>query len=240
MATAGTTGLNPWPLPHHLQQGLVYHPCAPPGGWQWHYTFPDFVFPGTGPNEQPPVHASPPRSVQRPATAPTKERVFITYSDDNRDHMKEVLKMAYLLSDQGYVVDVDKFQRHFAAMDKIGWLEDKVENSDFIIVVCSKKYRRDVDGSGPGEDDDHGLNTRYINRAMQTVYLENKCINYKVIPVLFDGYPRDTCPRWLRNTVLYRWPRDVQDVMCRLRREERYKMPASGRPPIITVRRDYS
>ncbi|CAH1258949.1 TRAF3IP2 [Branchiostoma lanceolatum] len=128
MATAGTTGLNPWPLPHHLQPGLVYHPCAPPGGWQGHYIFPDFVVPGTGPNEQTPAHASPPRSVQKPATAPTKERVFITYSDDNRDHMKEVLKMAYLLSGQGYVVDVDKFQRHFAAMDKIGWLEDKVEN----------------------------------------------------------------------------------------------------------------
>ncbi|XP_019622086.1 PREDICTED: adapter protein CIKS-like, partial [Branchiostoma belcheri] len=187
----------------------------------------------------------PPPSLQRPAgivtPAARRERVFITYSNDSQQHLSAVLRMArHLFYQGGYFVEVDMFQRHFMATNKTAWLDDKVENSDFIIVVCSPKYRRDVDGQGPHEDDDHGLNTRYINTAMQTIYLENKCINYKVIPVLLDGYSRETCPRWLRNTTLYRWPRDVQDIMCRLRREERYKMPVIGRRPVITVRRDYS
>ncbi|KAI8489601.1 SEFIR domain [Branchiostoma belcheri] len=168
------------------------------------------------------MHHSHAHSSITTVTAARREKVFITYSNDSQQHLSAVLRMArHLFYQGGYFVEVDMFQRHFMATNKTGWLDDKVENSDFIIVVCSPKYRRDVDGQGPHEDDDHGLNTRYINTAMQTIYLENKCINYKVIPVLLDGYSRETCPRWLRNTTLYRWPRDVQDIMCRLRREER-------------------
>ncbi|XP_078585674.1 E3 ubiquitin ligase TRAF3IP2-like isoform X1 [Branchiostoma floridae x Branchiostoma japonicum] len=235
MATAGTTGLNPGPPPH--MHPFRHYPYATSSGRQNNCNCSACA---TRPKEQPQAQASPPPSLQRPAPIARKESVFITYSDDGQLHLSMVLDMAYHLHNQGYNVQVDMFQRHFMGMDKMAWLDDKVENSDFILVVCSPKYRRDVDGSGPHEDDDHGLNTRYINRAMQTVFLENSCNNYKVIPVLLKGYTRETCPRWLRNTLLYRWPRDVQDIMCRLRREERYKMPAGGRPPVLTVRRDFT
>ena len=55
-----------------------------------------------------------------------------------------VLDMAYHLHNQGYNVQVDMFQRHFMGMDKMAWLDDKVENVSNI-QLCSFVIVKDFD-----------------------------------------------------------------------------------------------
>jgi len=40
-------------------------------------------------------------------------------------------------------------------------------------------------------------------------------------------------PSWLQNTRVYRWPRDTEDVLLRLLKEERYIPPPV--PPELTL-----
>ncbi|XP_019622085.1 PREDICTED: uncharacterized protein LOC109468270 [Branchiostoma belcheri] len=181
-------------------------------------------------------------SVNNPPTTPdtvpaTAERIFITYSKDNEIHLVRVLDMAKKLFAEGFFVEVDMFARHFAGIDKMGWLDNRIKKAAFVIIICSPQYMVDVEKKSESVD---GLHTLYIHRSLQTEYLDNKACNYRFIPILFDGFSRDCVPRWLHNTTIFYWPKDIQDIMARLRRRERFPTPAIGKPPCIRRNPDHT
>ncbi|XP_078585635.1 uncharacterized protein LOC144867487 [Branchiostoma floridae x Branchiostoma japonicum] len=193
-------------------------------------------------NGAPSPHCGRSLSVNYPPTAPnpvpaTSERIFITYSHENEVHLVRVLDMAKKLFREGFFVEVDMFERHFAGMDKMGWLDGRIKGAAFVIIICSPQYLLDVEQKS---DSMEGLNTLYIHRSLQTEYLENRACNYRFIPILFDGFSRDCVPRWLHNTTIFYWPKDIQDIMARLRRRERFVTPAIGKPPCIRRNPDHT
>ncbi|XP_032398349.1 adapter protein CIKS isoform X2 [Etheostoma spectabile] len=158
-------------------------------------------------------------------------KVFITYSVDTA---KEILPFTKFLIDQGFKPAIDIFDNPMQIMGITKWMDRYLnDKSVLIIVVISPKYKEDVEGDG---DDEHGLHTKYIHNQIQNEFIQQGCLNFRLVPVVFPNASKKHVPNWLRNTKIYRWPQDTQDLLLRLLREERYIIPQQGADLTLTVR----
>ncbi|XP_041814742.1 E3 ubiquitin ligase TRAF3IP2 [Chelmon rostratus] len=174
----------------------------------------------------------PTREMRRTVSLPEECRnVFITYSVDTA---KEIVPFTKFLSDHGFVPALDMFDSAIRRMGITKWMDRFLnDKSVLIIVVISPMYKEDVEGVG---HDEHGLHTKYIHNQIQNEFIQQGCLNFRLVPVLFPNATRGHVPNWLRNTRIYRWPQDTMDLLLRLLREERYIIPQRGGDPTITVR----
>ncbi|KAM4633653.1 E3 ubiquitin ligase TRAF3IP2 isoform 2-T2 [Polymixia lowei] len=157
--------------------------------------------------------------------------VFITYSVDTA---KEMIHFTKFLTDQGFKPAIDIFDNPVRRMDITKWMDSYLnDKSVLIIVVISPKYKDDVEGDG---DDEHGLHTKYIHNQIQNEFIQQRCLNFRLVPVLFSSATKKHVPNWLQSTRIYRWPQDTQDLLLRLLREERYVAPCLGKDLTLTVR----
>lgn len=172
------------------------------------------------------------QEVRRSISLPEECRnVFITYSVDTA---KEMIPFVKFLIDQGFKPAIDIFDNPLRRMDIPGWMDRFLKDkSVLIIVVISPKYTADVEGDG---EDEHGLHTKYIHTQLQNEFIQQRCLNFRLLPVLFPGATKKHVPSWLQSTRIYRWPEDAQDMLLRLLREERYIEPPLGREITLTVR----
>ncbi|KAL6096219.1 traf3ip2 [Pungitius sinensis] len=157
--------------------------------------------------------------------------VFITYSVDTAE---EIIPFTKFLTDQGFKPAIDIFDNPIRRMGINKWMDSFLnDKSVLIIVVISPKYKEDVEGDG---DDDHGLHTKYIHNQIQNEFIQQGCLNFRLVPVLFPNASKRHVPSWLQSTRIYRWPWDTQDLLLRLLREERYIMPQRGGDLTLTAR----
>lgn len=157
--------------------------------------------------------------------------VFITYSVDTA---KEIFPFTKFLTDQGFKPAIDIFDNPIRRMGITKWMDSFLnDKSVLIIVVISPKYKEDVEGDG---DDEHGLHTKYIHNQIQNEFIQQGCLNFRLVPVLFPNASKRHVPNWLQSTRIYHWPRDTQDLLLRLLREERYIIPQRGGDLTLTVR----
>ncbi|XP_029352345.1 adapter protein CIKS-like isoform X2 [Echeneis naucrates] len=207
-----------------------------------------------GPNaaqQSMPLHMGPPRDVMHevsvgyqahsgPATREIRKtislpeecrNVFITYSVDTAN---EIILFTKFLTDQGFKPAIDIFDNPIRRMGIAKWMDSYLnDKSVLIIVVISPKYKEDVEGAG---GDDHGLHTKYIHNQIQNEFIQQGCLNFRLVPVLFPNATKIHVPNWLQSTRIYRWPQDTQDLLLRLVREERYVIPQQGSDLTLTVR----
>ncbi|XP_034999256.1 E3 ubiquitin ligase TRAF3IP2 [Hippoglossus stenolepis] len=157
--------------------------------------------------------------------------VFITYSVDTAN---EIIVFTKFLTDQGFKPAIDIFDNPIRRMGITKWMDRHLnDKSVLIIVVISPRYKEDVEGDG---DDDHGLHTKYIHNQIQNEFIQQGCLNFRLVPVLFPNATKRHVPNWLQSTRIYRWPQDTQDLLLRLLREERYIIPQRGCDLTLTVR----
>lgn len=157
--------------------------------------------------------------------------IFITYSVDTA---KEIVNFASFLRNQGFKPAIDVFENSIMNMDVNKWMDRYLKDkSVLIIVVISPKYKTDVEGDGM---DEHGLHTKYIHTQIQNEFIQQRCLNFRLVPVLFPNATKKHVPLWLQTTRIYRWPHDRNDLLLRLLREERYIAPPIGKDLTITVR----
>ncbi|XP_071755372.2 E3 ubiquitin ligase TRAF3IP2 [Centroberyx gerrardi] len=172
------------------------------------------------------------QEIRRTISLPEECRnLFITYSVDTA---KEMIPFTKFLTDQGFKPAIDIFDNPIRRMGITKWMDSYLnDKSVLIIVVISPKYKEDVEGDG---DDEHGLHTKYIHNQIQNEFIQQRCLNFRLVPVLFPSATKKHVPNWLQSTRIYRWPQDTQDLLLRLLREERYIAPRLGRDLTLTVR----
>ncbi|XP_044024432.1 E3 ubiquitin ligase TRAF3IP2 [Siniperca chuatsi] len=172
------------------------------------------------------------REIRKTISLPEECRnVFITYSVDTAN---EMIPFAKFLTAQGFKPAIDIFDDPVKRMDITKWMDKYLnDKSVLIIVVISPKYREDVEGNG---DDEHGLHTKYIHNQIQNEFIQQGCLNFRLVPVLFPNATKRHVPNWLQSTRIYRWPQDTLDLLLRLLREERYIIPQRGADLTLTVR----
>ncbi|CAG5950558.1 unnamed protein product, partial [Menidia menidia] len=73
-------------------------------------------------------------------------------------------------------------------------------------------------------------------QIIQNEFIQQGCLNFRLVPVLFPNATKRHVPGWLQSTRIYRWPLDTQDLLLRLLREERYVLPPPSPSLTLTVR----
>lgn len=172
------------------------------------------------------------REIRKTISLPEEcKNVFITYSVDTA---KEIIPFTKFLIENGFHPAIDIFDNPLRSMDITKWMDRFLnDKSVLIIVVISPKYKEDVEGVG---EEEHGLHTKYIHNQIQNEFIQQGCLNFRLVPVLFPSASTRHVPNWLRSTRIYRWPQDTADLLLRLFRMERYLIPPPGTGLTLTVR----
>ncbi|KAF4091961.1 hypothetical protein AMELA_G00015560 [Ameiurus melas] len=172
------------------------------------------------------------QEVRRTISLPDDCRtVFVTYSVDVAE---EIFPFVTFLINHGFRPAIDIFDNAVRQMDMNKWMDSYLKDkSVLIIMVISPKYKIDIEGDG---SDQHGLHTKYIHSQLQNEFIQQRCLNFRLVPVLFPNANQSHVPLWLQSTRVFRWPHDAQDLLLRLLREERYIAPPLGRDLTLSIR----
>jgi hypothetical protein len=128
-------------------------------------------------------------------------KVMISYVHESIDRREAVYLLSESLRSGAVDCNIDQYME--ATPPPKGWplwMEDSIEQSDFVLVVCSELYLRrfkkeESPGTGLGAQWEGGLIT-------QEIY-EQGGGNIKFIPILFDSNDQKFIPSILRSTTYY-------------------------------------
>jgi hypothetical protein len=118
---------------------------------------------------------------------PVVPRAFISYSWDDDAHKEWVKHLATRLRTDGVDVTLDRW--HAAPGDQIpAFMERAVRENDFVIAVCTPRFkeRSDARGGGVGYEGD-----------IMTAFVFTSVADKKFIPVLRRGSWIEAAPTWL-------------------------------------------
>ncbi|XP_046364939.1 uncharacterized protein LOC124141086 [Haliotis rufescens] len=153
-------------------------------------------------------------------------KVFVTYSNDSKNHLCHVLSLCNCMVKNGFSVCVDINSRYVSTLpnqhDKVNWYQEKFNESDFILVCPSAKYKTEIEAqelSKNGMMPESQLHTRYIYAQMLKEYRQHEK-NTRFVPVLFQDSDELYLPSWLKKTLKYSWPSQYKDLLWMLTRPE--------------------
>ncbi|MGH0144586.1 UNVERIFIED_CONTAM: hypothetical protein FKN15_036227 [Acipenser sinensis] len=130
-------------------------------------------------------------------------------------HVREILNFVSLLRGNGFDTHIDQFEQQYRSISKIDFMEKYISEKDYlIIIVISPKYYETVKPC-------QYISIKNDESALHTVYI----------------YKQSHVPSWLQNTHVYHWPQDMQDILLRLMRVEKYNPPPVGKLPTILSKR---
>jgi hypothetical protein len=122
-------------------------------------------------------------------------RVFISYSHDSMSHSDLILKFAQRLRRDGIDCMIDQFSP-FPNEGWVGWMERHLEASDFILCVCTEKYRSYFGGAGTGPA---GRGSNWEGQIVAQYIYDQKGRNSRFIPVIVGDQDADrVIPRALK------------------------------------------
>ncbi len=131
---------------------------------------------------------------------PNPTKVFISYSHDSGEHSAKVLELSENLRKEGIDCDIDQYLKAPPEEGWPTWMEDKIEEADFVLMVFTETYlrryrKKEVPEAGHGSAWEAALiaNTIYFNQTK----------NKKFFPILFNKEDLKHVPTILRSTNHY-------------------------------------
>ncbi|MGI0023510.1 MAG: SEFIR domain-containing protein [Nitrososphaera sp.] len=159
----------------------------------------------------------------------TNQGVFISYTHDSEKHKHNVLTLANALIYDGMRCEIDRYHEHKPPGEGWpAWTHTQVRKSAFVLVVCTKRHKRVIDGD---EDDGKKLGSKWELSAITQQIYSNNARNTRFIPIIFGSSNKKYIPDILSSTSHY----DVfsergYDSLCRhITDQPRTSKPALGR-----------
>ncbi len=126
--------------------------------------------------------------------------VFISYSHDSEAHRERVLGLSERLRADGIETRLDQYVEGTPAEGWPRWMQGRLDEADFVLVVCTETYYRrfrgrEEPGKGKGVDWEGALITQELYHA--------KSRSTKFVPVLFAGDDEPFIPEPLRGGTWY-------------------------------------
>jgi len=138
--------------------------------------------------------------VPDPVSADDLGEVFISYSWDSEAHVRGVLQLSNRLrSEEGINCVLDQYE----VSPPEGWprwMERKIRDSQFVLMVCTETYYRRVMGD---EEAGKGLGVRWEGRLIYQHIYNAGAMNAKFVPVLMQAGDRSFIPTPLQGASYY-------------------------------------
>jgi len=151
-------------------------------------------------------------------------RVFVSYSHDSEAHREWVLDLASRLRRDGVDAWIDRYSPA-PAEGWPRWTQRRIEEAEFVLVVCTETYRRRFDGV---EEAGVGRGATLEGLLVSQIMVEEGMRNEKFLPLLPDGEPEGSIPRLLRSYTKYGFPSGYQELLATLTRQPEVVPPPLG------------
>jgi hypothetical protein len=115
--------------------------------------------------------------------APSAPRVFISYSHDSLEHARRVMGLAERLRKDGVDAQLDQYVAGTPARGWPRWMEDQLDSSEFVLVICTETYRQRFLGR---EEPDKGKGADWEGSLITSELYHTRSDTNKFVPVLFD------------------------------------------------------
>lgn len=153
-------------------------------------------------------------------------RVFISYSHDSDTHREFVRNLANDLRRNGLDCQIDQYVNGFPPEGWQRWMENQIEQANFVLIVCTPLYLQRYRGNDP--DGGRGVNFEGVVIS-QTLY-DHYYRNTKFITVIPAQGSLDDVPLPLKGFTTYQLPRDYTKLYRLL--TDQHATPA---PPVGSV-----
>ncbi|MGH9840269.1 MAG: SUMF1/EgtB/PvdO family nonheme iron enzyme [Blastocatellia bacterium] len=157
--------------------------------------------------------------------------VFVSYSQESLDHRRRVYELVARLRADGIHCVSDHLVKGSPPDGWRLWMEARIKESAYTLVVCTEAYRRRADRK---EEPGKGLGVAWEAAIITDEIYRNAARNTRFIPVLFSQPDAAHIPSWLGDVTYYR--ADVEDSYDLLLRHLT-DQPLFEEPPIGFVRK---
>jgi hypothetical protein len=140
-------------------------------------------------------------------------KVFISYTHDSEEHKQRVGALSDRLRQWGVDCEIDQYEMSPAGGWAL-WSERKIEEADFVLIVCTKAYRQRFMGE---ERKGKGLGGRWEGLIIRQEMYESAEESGKFIPLVVDAADEPNIPPPLRGRTYYT-PFDSEDSFVELYR----------------------
>jgi hypothetical protein len=123
----------------------------------------------------------------------TPPKVFISYSHDTPMHFDRVLKLSDTRREWGIDCHIDQYE--LAPADWVLWMERRIRESDFVVIVCTETYCRRFNGQ---EEPGKGLGVRHEGGVISAELYNRQSETAKFIPVIFSAQDAAHIPSTLQ------------------------------------------
>ncbi len=164
--------------------------------------------------------------------------VFISYSQESDSHSAWVLALANKLRDGGVDAVIDQY---FPWVEKgwRQWMNEQIEQTDWVLAVCTDEYRRRFDGNTPTGS---GRGVRWESQHITQALYDDKFCNKRFIPVLPPAGDEGFIPLPLKDYPNFRLEDDYEKLYRLLTGQPATPAPVLGEirhlpplPPPATV-----
>ena len=122
-------------------------------------------------------------------------KVFISYSWDSKEHKDKVYHLAQALRDDGIDCTIDQFVQSPDNWDR--WMLDQIDESDFVLIVCTERYYRRYRGK---EEVNKGLGVTWESTLIMGKLYDSQGRNHKFYPIFFDTPNVSIIPDGIRTS----------------------------------------